>query len=106
MNKLFFALTAIAALVAPYALAEHCEEPTLDRDTEELRISDPETGQVIYYVDNDPCQTDGCTFSFWIYEETNGYPNLQRQDATGEEVDEYTQDDTCHGKIKPDTIVL
>jgi hypothetical protein len=105
MNKYFVTLAAVAALVAPYALAEHCEKPYLDRNTEELRITDPETGAVIYYIDNDPCQLD-CTWSFWIYEETNGFANLQRQDATGDAVDEFTQDDTCHGKILPDTIVF
>lgn len=106
MNKTYFALTALVALVAPYALAEHCEDPYLDRNTEELRIKDPETGAVIYYLDNDPCQTQGCGFSIWIYEETNTYPNLQRQDATGDQVNQFTQDDTCHGEIKPDTIVF
>ena len=106
MNKTYFALTALAAMVAPYALAEHCEDPYLDRDTEEYRIQDPETNKVLYYIDNDPCQTDGCTISFWIYEETNGFANLQRQDATGDEVDEFTQDDTCHGEILPDTIIF
>ena len=105
MNMTHFALVAIATLVAPFALAEHCEEPYLDRNSEELRISDPETGQVLYYVDNDPCYPD-CGFSIWIYEETNTFPNLQRQDATGDQVSEYTQDDTCHGEILPDTIVF
>ena len=105
MNKVFLAMTAMVALVAPYALAEHCTEPTLDRNSEELRINDPETGAVIYYLDNDPCQPD-CGFSIWIYQETNNIENLQRQDATGDQADEFTQDDTCHGMIQPDTIVF
>ncbi len=105
MNKVFFAMAALAALVAPYALAEHCKEPYLDRNTEELRINDPETNEVLYYLDNDWCQSQDCGYSIWIYEETNGIANLQRQDATGDDVNEFTQDDTCHGMIKPDTRV-
>lgn len=105
MNKTYFALAALMALVAPYALADHCEDPFLDRNTEEYRVKDPETGKVIYYLDKDPCEPD-CGFSIWIYEETNGYDNLQRQDATGDQVNEYTQDDTCHNMIDSDTIIL
>ena len=60
----------------------------------------------IFYVDNDLCQTEGCTFSFWIYEETNGYEGLQRKDAVNESETRWTKDDTCDGAIPSDTIVL
>jgi hypothetical protein len=103
--KSFLVLVALAAFVAPYAVATHCKDPTLDRHTEEQRITDPTTGK-LYYVEYDPCQTEGCPASFYLYEETNGFANLQRQDAVGDEADKWTQDDTCHGKIRPDTIVF
>ena len=106
MNKVFVTMTALTALLAPFALAAHCTEPNLTRDSQEVTISDPETGAVIYYIDNDPCQTEGCIWSFWIYEETNGFENLQRQDASESDADKFTQDDTCHGAILPDTIIL
>lgn len=49
-----------------------------------------------YYVENDFCQMDPCTF--WIYEETNGVEGLQRDDDV--------VDDTCHGAVPGDTIVF
>ena len=61
------------------------------------------------YVDNDPCQLDGCTLSLWIYEESNGYEGLQRQDApTWDEEHRpwWLKDDTCDGLIAPDTILF
>jgi hypothetical protein len=104
MHKLFLALAAVVALLASPADAVHCKEPTLNREAA-YTFKDPTSGKV-YYVENDRCQTEGCTASFYIYEETNGYANLQRQDATGAKADEWTQDDTCHGKIRPDTLVF
>lgn len=96
----FLAVLALA-LLAP-ADAGHCTEPFLDRHSEELRIHDPETGAVLYYVDNDPCQLEGCGFSVWIYPEVNGIENLQRQDSYDGDPDPWAQDDTCHGMIRPD----
>ena len=102
MNRLFLALAALVALVAPQALAEHCTKPNLDRDSEELRVRD-ETGAVRYYVERDPCEGAGCVDSIWVYEETNDIENLQRLDPPGTAK---PQDDTCHGMIRPDTLVL
>lgn len=97
-------LPLVLLLFMPGAGAGHCVAPFLDRHSEELRITDPETGQVLYYVDNDPCQLEGCGFSVWIYPEANGYENLQRQDAPEHEMEgrPWLQDDTCHGMIHPD----
>ena len=103
MSKTFLAILALAALVAPQTLAEHCTKPTLDRDSEELRVMDPETGDVRYYVDRDACEGDGCVDSIWIYEETNALENLQRRDPADARD---PQDDTCHGMIRPDSVVL
>ena len=105
MRTTHLALLALTALVAPYALATHCEDPFLGRNSDEMRVKDPQTGKVLYYVDNDSCQSEGCGVSVWVYQESNGYPNLQRQDATGSRVTKWTQDDTCHGMIKADTVV-
>lgn len=41
---------------------------------------------------------DGCLFSNWFYEESNGIPGLQRGDDV--------VDDTCHGLIDADTFVF
>lgn len=60
------------------------------------------------YVDNDPCQLQGCTLSLWIYEESNGYEGLQRRDYVGDEEHRpaWLKDDTCDGLIQPDTILF
>lgn len=58
---------------------------------------DGEGGDGTYYVDNDICNI-GCTFSVWIYEETNAIAGLQRGD-------EFV-DDTCHGSIESDSIIF
>lgn len=57
-----------------------------------------------YYVVDD-CFLGWCSLlgpsvdgALWIYEESNGAPGLQR----GDEI----QDDTCHGMIAADTIVV
>ena len=44
------------------------------------------------------CQNDGPWMALWIYEESNGLPGLQRGDEWW--------DDTCHGLIRADTIIL
>jgi hypothetical protein len=44
-----------------------------------------------------PCDPE-CMHTFWIYEEANGIEGLQR----GDEI----VDDTCHGMIAPDRVIL
>lgn len=51
-----------------------------------------------YYIHDDcPCAVE-VFFSIWVYEESNGYPGLQR----GDEI----VDTTCHGMIPADRIVV
>ena len=93
MRAPLFAATLALALAMP-AGAEHCTT---------YETADPEVdvaGQ--YYFDDDCvaillCQVE-IIFSFWIYEESNGIPGLQR----GDEV----QDQTCHRMIQPDRIIF
>lgn len=87
-----FTLLALAtlALFLP-AGAEECV-PT----TSEPEIDTGETGFGRYYVDNDVCQFDGCAFSVWVYQESNGIDGLQRNDEM--------KDDTCGGMIDSDTL--
>ena len=101
MRKTVFLAAALAVLLVPGTVANHCSKAYLDRDSEELRIMDPETGQVRYYVEEDCTHCRPGDVAIWIYEETNGYPNLQRYDTFRGA----TTDDTCHGKIRPDTTV-
>lgn len=49
------------------------------------------------YVDYDDCAM-ACSFSVWIYQESNGIPGLQRQDSV--------RDNTCGGTIAPDTLIF
>lgn len=86
MFKLLIVLAAVLGIAMPIG-AEHCTTYT---------SAQPEVDAAGYYVDNDPCF--GCIFSIWIYQESNGIPGLQR----GDEV----YDDTCHGMVSPDTIVM
>lgn len=90
MNKFFTTLLTLAALsiAVPAGMADHCETWT---------TSEPEVTQAPYYVDNDLCQIE-CLFSIWVYEETNNIPGLQRADEF--------HDDTCHGQIEGDTIIV
>jgi len=93
MNKFFTTLLTLAALaIAMPAGADHCVGYT----TSAPEVADSTSGAT-YYVDNDLCQPD-CIFSIWVYEESNAIDGLQR----GDEV----IDDTCHGLIEADTIIL
>lgn len=98
-------LLALLAFALP-AGADHCVQPNYGRDSEELRVLDPRTGKAQYYVEVDQCQAQGCAaVAVWIYEESNGFSNLQRRE--GSETDRarfsWYQDDTCHGAISPDS---
>lgn len=97
---------ALLALVAVPAGAEHCVQPDYGRTSEEMRVADPQTGKTRYYLDVDSCQTShGCIRAVWIYEESNGFGNLQRREGTEDDRRRFSwfQDDTCHGMINPDT---
>lgn len=93
------ALLLLVAAVPP-GLAEHCESYSTS-EPEVTTPSDPTTLGVVptYYHDQDICWSSGtCVSSYWIYEESNGLPGLQREDEI--------VDDTCHGMIPGDTIVF
>jgi hypothetical protein len=92
--KTLLILAATLALAIPVD-ASHCTTWTTTREeanTNPLGVDGIRT----LYVFND--ETWCCLFSIWVYEETNGIPGAQR----GDEV----VDDTCHGMIASDTIVL
>lgn len=59
------------------------------------RIPTGATGTAGVYVHYD---AQGYTVEFWIYAESNGIPGWQRGDEN--------KDDTCHGMIKPDTVIF
>lgn len=93
-------LLAVLAL-APVAGAHHCSAPSTSFAIEA-------TGYYVY----DACLENAITgddkagqecgwwgpWAVWIYQESNGIAGLQRADEMG--------DDTCHGLIEGDTVVL
>lgn len=104
LRTLLFPL-ALLAFAMP-AGADHCVQPNYGRDSEELRVPDTRTGKTQYYVEVEPCVPNGCgTNAVLIYEETNGFENLQRREGTDAEraTRWWLKDDTCHGMIRPDS---
>jgi hypothetical protein len=90
MNKFFTTLLTLAALsLAIPANADHCTD---------FNTADPEVDAGTHYVDYDCPTVDDDCISVWIYEESNFIPGLQREDTV--------QDDTCHGMIAGDTVIL
>ena len=89
--KLLLTLLALTAIGVPAQALEECHEDPYD-----LKFVDPLTGNT-YYVVNDPCQTSGCLYSVWIYQETNGVAELQR-------CDESHMDENCW--CPPDTVIF
>ena len=91
MNKLFTVLLTLTtlAIALPAGSAEHCT-------TYSTSVPELDTTQFggAYYWDNDVV----VGVSTWVYEETNNIVGLQR----GDEV----HDDTCHGMIEADTIIV
>lgn len=81
------------ALATIGASAEHCT--VNDGHLPEVDSGGSALGR--FYVDNDLCQP-GCMFSIWVYQESNGIEGLQRGDPV--------RNDTCHGTIRADSIVL
>ena len=91
--KNFMVLLIAVSLVAGAARAEECE-------TEEADVDTGETPGGRYYVTNDCTPVvDGCLFSVWIYQESNGQDGLQRPD------DFCTDHDSCCS-TESDTILF
>jgi hypothetical protein len=86
-----FLLSTLAILSLGLVHAEGCVPTTSDALWTSCYASDQ-----CYYGAFDVCQPQ-CLFSYWLYEESNDIPGLQR----GDEV----HDDTCGGVIDSDTIV-
>jgi hypothetical protein len=78
MRSIFPCVTLLAMLV----LGSAAQATTRCYTTSDPELTLPAVGPGIggVYVDNDVCQLDGCTFSLWIYQESNGIPGLQRDD--------------------------
>ncbi len=88
---------AFALALANPVGADHCTTWSTDPDVE--LDTNPTGVGPRYYVDNDPVNLPCCPFgSWWVYEESNGIPGLQRSDEE--------RDDTCHGMIRADTIIF
>jgi hypothetical protein len=90
MNKMYTVILTIAAiaLMVPSNAIATCD---MALATPELTVPDA-SGQAggDVYVDNDFCQLDGCSFSLWVYQETNGVAGLQRGDEVENDVDTCT----------------
>lgn len=73
-------------------------------------------GGLRIYIESDSCQRlpedlvaedpEGCTFSIWAYEETNGIDGLQRNDPGMDDDLTTPVDDTCGGAIESDRFHL
>ena len=111
---LLLAASAALMLVSASAQTVVCEERSWPEITicyqgDEVVPDCSEDADRFVYVDNDPCQAQGCGVSIWIYEESNGYEGLQRQDAPTTDPENrpwWIKDDTCGGLIQPDTIIF
>lgn len=79
----FLVLLALASTVG----ADHCTT---------WSTSQPPVNLFGLYIDDNPCQPNECYP--WVYLESNGLAGLQRADND--------HDDTCHGMIEPDTLIL
>lgn len=114
--RLYLAIALALLTVSVNAQTVVCEERsypeiTLCYDGDALipDCSGAEDDDFVYF-DNDPCQLQGCVLSFWVYQESNGYPGLQRKDVPSRDDDAphapWLKDDTCDGLIQPDTILF
>lgn len=86
---------------APAASAEDCE--TYTNAHTHATIPDPTgaAGGDLYLIAPVACfiawDIVECG-GIWVYQESNGIPGLQREDEV--------EDNTCHGSIRGDTIIL
>lgn len=90
--RTFLALLAVATLVLGGARADNCTEEA------DLTISLP-TGET-YYIMDDSCLQDCRAVSFWVYQESNGQPGLQRCGWESE------LPECCDGLYEADTVVI
>ena len=95
--RAFVALVVLLAFALPVE-ADHCAAWSTS-------VADADTGLAPgaprFYVVDLVCSImycPGTTFSIWVYEESNGIDGLQRADEV--------HDDTCHGSIAGDKIIL
>ena len=86
-------LASLLGLAFAPAAASHCESYTTTEPEVDTGLA---PGMPRHYVDQDTFCLDLC--SYWVYEEANGLDGLQRADEM--------VDDTCHGLIAGDKIVL
>ena len=78
MRGVSFTMGVLAILLGGAAQASsHCYTTTYP----DLIVPDQGALGGDIYVDSDFCQLDGCAFSIWVYQETNGLPGLQRDDG-------------------------
>lgn len=109
MRFSFLTIVALLALSVS-AAADECQMTTSDPE-----VDTGETPAGRYYVDNDDCVQlperptdllpgggyggdDGCIFSVWIYQESNGVDGLQRIDEV--------KDDSCGGEYEGDSLAF
>lgn len=92
--RLVLLLALVVLILGRTADAHHCSTWTTREAEQDLN---PTGVGPRYYIDHDDCDSR-CMMSMWVYEESNGVDGLQR----GDEV----EDDTCHGMIAPDTLIL
>ena len=99
MNKMYTVLLTLAAFAM--LVPANADESCLGTPSTDLTIPDA-TGAAggDIYVDNDFCQLDGCAFSIWIYQETNGVAGLQRGDEVENDVA------NCNGEFAADTDIF
>lgn len=94
--RTFSVLAVAGAMLLVFApvSASHCTTySTSENDADTVVVYNPALN---WYHIWDNCQPE-CLFSYWLYEESNGIPGLQRGD--------YVVDDTCHWMIESDTMI-
>lgn len=95
MRVPLLAFVLVVALAAS-AGADHCA----GYSTSQPEVDSTATPAGRHYVDHTFCQMENCGpgGAFWVYEESNGLPGLQRGDEF--------HDDTCHATIQQDTLIF
>jgi hypothetical protein len=74
MRRFLLAAASLAILIPGSALGVTCSNT-------DPNATQHDTDAGTFYVTNDDCSlANGCTFSLWIYYESNNIPGLQRGD--------------------------